>query len=435
MNTLRSRVQSSWPVWLLAVMILGNLTSTRRFAHLGVSPVYIGEIALGTVLFWQFRIYAIRWIQPLVSRHVLSGVSWAILTSILFGFLHVLRGLLTHEASVAALSCFAFHLYPLFFFLGVEVGIRRPEFLRNFLRWFVWIHGFYGLAYILVFSPLGLVDTLETNIRLFSQPAGAAIAILGLLCFEGIGGRSLVPLLLNSFVLVGIQVRAEWLGFLASISIWSVLTRHVRQLAKLSAFVALFALVGLISDFKVAAPAGRGGEISVRGIVGRALAAVSPDLAGDLLDDPDRFNSTVSWRTEWWKEIVALTHETPQSAIFGLGYGYPIWDYHPEGVAAGLRTPHSILVFALGYTGWLGLAIYLILQLSLGRLLWRTFRATGQSFGLQVWILINIWASADNLLEAPYGAIPFYLLLGLAAAPITSLTSKDNEPVDARREE
>ena len=430
MNTLRSRVQSNWPVWLVAVMVLGNLTSTRRFAHLGVSPVYIGEIALGTVLFWQFRVYAVRWIQPLVSRHPLSGVAWAILTSILFGFLQVLRGVVTQDSLVVALSCFAFHLYPLFFFLGVEVGVRRPEFLRSFLRWFVWIHGVYGTAYILVFSPLGLVDTVQTGIPLFSQPAGAAISILGVLCFEGIGGRSLAPLLLNCFVLVGIQVRAEWLGFVTSVSIWSVLANHVRQMAKLLAVVALIVLVGLVTDFKIPAPKGREGEISVRGIAGRALSAVSPDLAGNLLDNPEQFNSTVSWRTKWWREIIVLTHESPSTALFGLAYGFPIWDYHPEGVGDGLRTPHSILVFALGYTGWLGLAIYLTLQLSIGRLLWRTFRATGQAFGLQVWILINIWASADNLLEAPYGAIPFYLLLGLAAAPIMARASKDDESED-----
>jgi len=433
MNTLRSRVENNWPAWLLALMVVGNLTSTRRFSHLGVSPIYIGEIALGTVLFWRFGIYLQRWIQPLVTRHPLSGVSWAILTSILFGSLQVLRGALTQDSLFVTLSCFAFHLYPLFFFLGVEVGTRRPEFLRNFLRWFVWIHGFYGFAYILVFSPLGLVDTLETGIPLFSQPAGASISILAVLCFERVGGRSLVPLLMNFFVLIGVQVRAEWLGFVTSISTWSVLTGHLRQMAKFLVFVSLITLVGLITDFKVPAPAGRGGEISVRGIVGRALAAVSPDLAGNLLDDPDRFNATVSWRTAWWREVVTVAHESPHTAIFGLAYGFPIWDYHPEGVEDGLRTPHSILVFTLGYTGWIGLAIYLALQLSLGSLLWRTFRATGQPFGLQVWMLINIWATADNLLEAPYGAIPFYLLLGLAAAPISAPLSRGNECTDARR--
>lgn len=406
MNGLRGRVQSNWPIWLVTVMVIGNLTTTRRFAHLGVSPVFIGEIALGTVLFWQFRTYLLRWIQPLVSRHPLSGVAWAVLISILFGLLQVLRGVLTQKAVFVSFSCLAFHLYPLFFFLGIEVGIRRPAFLRNFLRWFVWIHGFYGLAYILVFSPLGLVDTAKTGIPLFSQPAGAAISILGVLCFEGMGGRSIIPLMMNLFILVGVQVRAEWLGFVTSVGTWSVLTGHVRKLAKFLVFVGLFTFVGLVTDFKLPAPEGRGGEISVRGIVGRALAAVSPALAGDLIKDPDRFNSTVSWRTKWWEEIVTLTHETPPSAIFGLSYGYPIWDLHPEGVEEGLRTPHSIIVFALGYTGWIGLVIYLLLQFSLGALLWRTFRETGQPFGLQVWILINIWASFDNLLELPYAPFP-----------------------------
>ena len=71
---------------------------------------------------------------------------------------------------------------------------------------------------------------------------------------------------------------------------------------------------------------------------------------------------------------MALAHESRHTAIFGLAYGFLMWDYHPEGVGDGLRTHHSILVFVLGYTGW----------------------------------------------------TPFYLLLGLAAAPLAAPIARGN---------
>jgi O-antigen ligase len=242
--------------------------------------------------------------------------------------------------------------------------------------------------------------------------------MLGLLAYESTLVRGGIPMLLNFFVLLGIQVRAEWLAFAASFTMWSGLTGRVAQVVKFGLAATLLLVVGLIADFKLPAPSTRGGEISVRGVVGRSLSSVSPQLAGRFLDDPERYASTVSWRTGWWKAIIRKSHEHAATAIFGLGYGFPIWDYHPEGVAEGLRTPHSITVYTLGYTGWLGLGFFLLLQLSLAYVLWRTFRETGEPFGLMCLALFNLWACADNLLEAPYGAIPLYLLLGLSAAAL-----------------
>ena len=43
---------------------------------------------------------------------------------------------------------------------------------------------------------------------------------------------------------------------------------------------------------------------------------------------------------------------------------------------------------------------------------------TGNAFGLSVWIVFTVWALFDNLMEAPFGAIPFYLLCGTQLAPL-----------------
>lgn len=415
-------------MWLVALLVTGNLTSSRSFSHIGAGSIFIGEVALGSVLFWKFRVYVNRFVYPLLRPSELSPVAWALTLSIGYGILQALRGVLSDVDTLTALKCFPFHLYPLFFFLGVEVGVRHPHFLRRFLNWFAWIHGVYGLLYILVLSPLGLTDGAGSpGVAPFSQPYGAALAMLGLLAYEASLVRCGIPMLLNFFVLLGVQVRAEWLSFAASFTLWSGVTGRIAHVAKAGFAMGLLLIVGLIGDFKIPAPSTRGGEISVRGVVGRSLSSISPQLAGHFLDDPDRYASTVSWRTSWWKAIVRESHQTWGTAIVGLGYGYPIWDYHPEGVAEGLRTPHSITVYTLGYTGWIGLSLFLLLQLALACVLWRTFRETREPFGLMCLVLFNIWASADNLLEAPYGGIPFYLLLGLSAA---ALIRKRHEQTD-----
>ena len=50
-------------------------------------------------------------------------------------------------------------------------------------------------------------------------------------------------------------------------------------------------------------------------------------------------------------------------------------------------------------------------------LAWKVYRATGQSWALAFWCAGLINAFFGNSLESPIGAVPFYLLLGLAIGP------------------
>jgi hypothetical protein len=425
-----------WPVWFVGTLVLGNLTASRGFSHLGVGPIFIGEVALCAALFFGFRVYLSRFVQPLFTPGPLSAAAWGIWLLLGCGVLQGVRGVFSDFGTMTVVKCLPFHFYPLFFFVGVEVESRYRGFLKRFVYWFAWVHGIYGCLFVLVLSPLGLTDAEgSTGVSFFGQPYGAALLIIALMCFTTGFVRTVAPLLLNFFVLLSVQVRAEWLSFGAAFSAWALLTRRVMRLVQICAAFSALLLLAFVTDFRIPAPSTRGGEVSVRAIVGRALTSVSPDLARGLIDDPERYASTVSWRTGWWKNIVRLSHEDPVHATIGLGYGFPIWDYHPEGLGEGLRTPHSIVVWTLGYTGWIGLATYLLMQSSLLAVLWRAYRATGQPFGLLVWVLFNIWACADNLLEAPYGAIPFYLLLGLSAAPAVRTDSTSRRTTEQEVDE
>jgi hypothetical protein len=278
-------------------------------------------------------------------------------------------------------------------------------------------------------SPLGLALAPEGGgVAWFGQPAGAAVALLGLLSFEQNLGRMWLPVLLNSFVLIGVQVRAEWLGFLVCLAVWGYLAGRLGQLLKVASFAVGLLLVGLVTDVSFPSPAQRGGEISTRRIIGRALSAVDTDAAATFNPKAEDHASTVTWRTGWWKEIWKMVHDSPAWTLLGPGYGYPIWDLHPEYLnEQHLRTPHNVFMFALGYTGWLGVVLFYGLQWSLARLLWRVYRQTGQPFGLCYWAMIMVWAVFDNFFETPFGAIPFFLLTGMAVGPLLAMREAGDE--------
>ncbi|HEX2243472.1 MAG TPA: hypothetical protein VHK27_09510, partial [Gammaproteobacteria bacterium] len=59
--------------------------------------------------------------------------------------------------------------------------------------------------------------------------------------------------------------------------------------------------------------------------------------------------------------------------------------------------------------------------MALAHILLRAYQLTGQPFCLCYWMMTLTGAFFGNYLETPFGAIPFYLILGLAAAPVGSV--------------
>ena len=178
--------------------------------------------------------------------------------------------------------------------------------------------------------------------------------------------------------------------------------------------------VGAILDVNLPSTSERGGGISSSEIVARGLAAVRADMARDLTgsDNVSFYSGTIKWRKMWWHAIWANSQENYTNLLIGPGYGFQLKNlvnYLRE--SADLRTPHNVFYYALGYSGWIGVLIFFALQAGCGVLLWRTYRLTGQSWGLAIWAAILTSAFFGNVMETPAGAIPFYLLIGLFVGP------------------
>jgi O-antigen ligase len=179
------------------------------------------------------------------------------------------------------------------------------------------------------------------------------------------------------------------------------------------------AVLGMIELAGIQLP-GRMGTVTTAQIVGRAIAPINPQLAKELT--PTDHAGSTNWRQLWWGAIWRSVHATPTLTAFGHGYGFNLLGLMPKdarGTEASLdtRTPHSVFYFALGYTGWVGVVLFGIFQFTILRLLWRTYRATGEPIGIVLWLMGMTAACFDPSFDTPYKAIPFYLLAGMAMAP------------------
>jgi O-Antigen ligase len=421
----RGAILSGWAE-TTSILIVGYLSMGRAFAYLGLPWVslYIGEMALGAFLLFGPRTRQGRWLQIARRTKRLRRFEWLLLLLLCYGAFEALRGILKGYPALTAARDTAFNYYPLFLFLGVWVGLKDRDFLRRVVRALAWWNGCYGLAYVLYLNRLpwtmpGTANAAST-VAVFSEPLGSAIALLGLVSFEPKLRRVWYLVALNAFVMLGVQMRSEWVGFAVGLLVFAWCTKRLKPMATGGAL--LVALLGLmyVAKINLPSPEGRGGRISVNYIIARAVAPINKGLADDLAPPKatQQFAGTAEWRLIWWASIWQAVHANAPRALFGFGYGYPIGDLNPF-IESGtfIQTPHSDFFYALAFSGWLGVALFVLLQIELGRLLFRSYTMSGQPFGLALWSMMLAWSSFGEFFEGPFGAIPFFLLVGIALAP------------------
>jgi O-antigen ligase/polysaccharide polymerase Wzy-like membrane protein len=413
-----------WSSWVLLLVVGGYVTMTRSFAHLGQTPIYIGEMTL-LLLFvlWPGMILG-TWFRAQARSSAYTQLATLAAVFVAYGCLQCLRGLSQSAYPKTAVQNFALNYYVVFLFAGMCLGELRKNLLPRMMWYLAWANAIYGVPYLLKFGYLLSNDERNDNLIQVGWPAGGAVAILGLLAFERGFRRIVVPAALNAFVMLGCQVRAEWFACTLAVTLLCTLRGRLRQLILGALVVGVIIFVSVVVDVKIPTQTGYDGELSARDIVGRAIAAVDEDAASQVSEHASIYAGTVSWRTEWWKALLKETHKTTFTTLFGMGYGYPIWDHNDFLNDEIVPTPHNIFIYVLTYTGWVGVCIFYALQLSLGWALWKAYQASGQPFGLCLWVLFIFWAHFDNRLETPYGAIPFWVLLGMA---LTSASSAAGE--------
>ncbi|REJ94627.1 MAG: hypothetical protein DWQ35_07810 [Planctomycetota bacterium] len=427
------RLRGSWVDGIIFLFVIGYLTMGRSFAYIGWAPVFIGEVGLGSILIARYSALIGTWLTALTRPTPLSAAAWMTFAWAFYGALTAWRGYAAGHDLMVILKLAVLHTYPFFLFVGVWVGVRRPNFLATAMSWLSWIVGIYGVVYCFVLQPanLGQVSA-SAEVTIWGQPYGPAVALLGMLCFEPRLRPMWLPLTMNSLALLALQVRASWFGLMCAIGLWAVLKGQVTRVFALALVVAGLLAVGIATDLSVPTPGRRGGELSAKAVVAQVVAPVSSSLADELTGgqhSKEVYAGTVNFRFMFWEALWHNVHSRVSWTLFGTGYGYPIWDLGPTmpKEAPELRSPHNVFMNCLSYGGWCGVLLFYLFQATLVAVLWRVYRQTGQVFGLCYIAMINVWALFDPLLGSPMGAIPYYCLLGLAMAPALSHAREHDE--------
>ena len=175
-------------------------------------------------------------------------------------------------------------------------------------------------------------------------------------------------------------------------------------------------------NFSLPSPEGRAeGNFSARQLADRAMAVFRADLGDERaaagVGKVDAQEATFVWRTVWWLAIWNSAHEDVNTAVLGHGYGFPLGDLVPYLAEEFIRTPHNEFFYALGYTGWVGVLLFALFQIGILRLLWKAYRVDGRPFGIIYWSAVMVFGLFFPIGETPYGAVPFYLVLGWCASP------------------
>jgi hypothetical protein len=382
--------------------------------------LFIGDLTLAAFIFLRPRQIFDPWIKALTKGGPLGSLAWILLISISYGIFQVIRGVLSGFPPLTAVENLVFNVYPLYLFLGLWLGKRRPELLLRFVQIFAVLFCIYAPLYMLFLNKIFLVMPGSGGVEVFGQANGGGFIILSLLCLDRKPARWWPVMAVAAAALLAAQVRAEWLGMAVAMMIWGVLSKKITRVAMIGAGIAAVLAIGALLDVNLPSPGERGGAISSSEIVARGLAAVNPDLARDLTgsDNVNFYSGTITWRKNWWHAIWANSQDNYSNLLIGPGYGFSLKNlvsYLND--ATDLRTPHNVFYYALGYSGWIGVLIFFSLQAACGVLLWRTYRITGQSWGLAVWAAGLAAAFFGNVMETPAGAIPFYLTMGLFVGP------------------
>lgn len=140
--------------------------------------------------------------------------------------------------------------------------------------------------------------------------------------------------------------------------------------------------------------------------------------------DPNNLaGGTASARQAVYAEVLDYLHDDPGRTAFGVGFGPDFLELsggasHYEGTTyTGVRAPHNYLLNTYARLGLIGLALLLWLVSVAAWTAWRALRDRSSLSLMLAGLLTAIFVTSQVgvILEAPFGAIPFWWAVGALA--------------------
>jgi hypothetical protein len=411
----------------LALLLLGYAFFNRTFAHLGIAPVYVGEIAL-----------ALSVLALMVTGRTfrLAVTEWLLLAFMLLGAARTVPYLAedgidaARDGALWGYGLFAFTVSSLLRFHHVKAVVSLYR--KIAVAFLIWA------PLVLVVRPfvemyLPMLPGTDVDILNFKagdagvQLAGAsAFTLVGLQAFPAFGEVLISVLWWAAFLVVSVNNRAGMLA--ASTSL--VTTLLVRPSSRWITGMLVAILFGMVlATTNAVIDAGSRRNVSVSQLFDNATSIFTQTEGG--------LEGTKDFRLRWWTEIFDYTFGG-EYFWTGKGFGVNLADDDGFQLSAdhSLRAPHNTHMTILARMGVPGLLVWTLLQLTFGASLIRGIfrsRKAGETFWARIttwvliyWLAMLVDTAFDPYLEGPQGAIWFWSLFGFGLAAIRLQTERAN---------
>jgi hypothetical protein len=405
---------------LLALcMAFCYLVFSRSFAYIPIGIVYPAEFFL--VVFILIRpAQIISCVFGYLKNNQITTL--LALVFILWGLFESLRGIIFGSDITYSLRGFASHYYILFLFIGIFLGhfIGSRQF-SIFLYWTSIFISAWGIFSNLVLEPMKIMAPWNTELLLGSGHVMYPFAAVSILAFtSSYGLRPFLPLFLCLFGVILHAKRIFWLSILIGSSACLLIQRRFLVMKRLAVACVLLVLLSSIFSNSLHEFTALRETFTLPWLFARLIEPFSPEMAiwvlsesgyGDAENVILSRHGTIHWRFEFWSAILSSLN-TPVLFLFGHGYGMALGELYP---IAGIdnRTPHNFLLYFVGYTGAIGLLIYISLMASLLGDIFKLPNTSVRTFLISQYFVFMTFALTGNVLETPQFAVPFYLITGI----------------------
>jgi hypothetical protein len=432
----------------LGLLLVGYAFGGRAFAHVGSSPVFIGEVVLATGLLaavtnrrrFAFFRSPIGWLYLLFA-------TWGAIRAIPYLPIY---GIDTLRDSVT----WAYGIFAIFV-VGIAAGEHwLPTALQRYAWWLPLFLIWLPIAMIVgqVFPHLLPMAAESGQPMVFIKPSEGGVHLAGAATFLLLGLHRSPELRFHRGLLghqwflagccivgfIGVAVLGRGGALAVMVSMFAVLMLRPVIAAPRMALVAAAGVTGVLllqaSNFEI--------EMGRRDFSAYQFTSNLLSIVGDTPEDEVNLQQTRDWRLRWWTTIVNYTIYGPYFWTGkGFGVSLPIDDGIKEDTFN--RSPHSAHMTVLARMGVPGEIAWILLQSSFGfSMLAAYLRA--RRHNREWWARLNLWVLAYWLaflvamsfgvyLEGPYGGIWFWCLLGFGIAVLGAQpTDGDARPVVAR---
>ncbi len=421
----------------LGVLLLGYMFMGRGFAHIGRSPVFVGEVVLALGLL-AAGVAIVRH----GARRPLTPVIWLLGAFMALGLVRTVPYLGQYGAdALRDAVLWGYALFALIVYVLVDGAV-----IRRALRAYGWVIPVFALWLPIAWNLTGQLTTgLDPDVPgtdvplIWFKNGDMAVHVAGSLAWLvlvagawtspwlfAVRALATLPLAWTQYVTATLS-RGALLTSAAGLGILVLLRARTRSwIPVLLGYVLLVVLPApsLIRDLQGCDPNGDAGNAQAgdRGVNACQLiqntdSIVSSSGAGGL-------EGTKSFRIAWWTAIFDYTVRGPYFWT-GKGFGVNLADDDGFQVNAdhSLRAPHNSHISTLARMGVPGFVLWALLQAAFALGLLRAllaFRRAGDGamagaagWVLAYWLAMMVDTSFDPYLEGPQGGIWFWVVVGL----------------------